>query len=486
MAALDKIFELLDEQPELIDAPDAVELPRVRGELRFDHVFRVRRLRRRRRGLRRCTDIDLDVPPGTDGRARRRDRRRQVDVRQARRALLRPDAAAAILVDGHDLRSVTARSRCAAAGDRPPGGLPVRGHARATTSRSAGPSATDAEIVAAARAVGADEFIAALDDGYDTELGERGYQLSPASASSSRSPARCVADPRILILDEATSNVDIRTESLIEQALRRLLAGRTAIVIAHRLSTIRNAGRIVVLEHGRIVEQGTHDELLEARGATGSCTATGPSRRGRLTMPAVTGLAVTAVKGTRLRQVDAVELGRDGVRENRRFYLIDDAQPDGQRQARGRAPDGDRRLLRGGARLRLEFPDGQVVDDEVRLGDQVVTKFFSRAATGQLVDGPWSEALSDFVGRPLRLVEARRRHRGRPGLGGRGVADLTSVPGAARGCAGRRLARIDVRRFRMLIEIDGVEAHAEDRWVGREVRLGDGERASSTVTSAAA
>ena len=87
-----------------------------------------------------------------------------------------------------------------------------------------------------------------------------------------------VADPRILVLDEATSNVDVHTETLIEDGLRRLLAGRTAIVIAHRLSTIQRAARIIVLEHGQVVEQGTHDELLEAHGRYWRCIATGPSR----------------------------------------------------------------------------------------------------------------------------------------------------------------------------------------------------------------
>jgi ATP-binding cassette subfamily B protein len=129
------------------------------------------------------------------------------------------------------------------------------------------PDATRDEIERAARAVGAWDFINALEHGLDTEVGERGAQLSAGQRQLIAFARALIADPRILILDEATSNVDLHTETRIEAGLRRLLAGRTAIVIAHRLSTIRQAGRIVVLDQGTIVEQGTHDELVERGGA---------------------------------------------------------------------------------------------------------------------------------------------------------------------------------------------------------------------------
>jgi ABC-type multidrug transport system fused ATPase/permease subunit len=263
MAALDKIFELLDEEPDLIDRPGAIPLPRIRGELSFEDVsFRYGSGEDSAWALR---DVDLHVPAGQTVAL--------VGATGAGKSTLAKlvarfydPTAGRVLVDGHDVRDVKARSLRSQLGIVPQEAFLFSGSVRDNIAFGC-PDAEETEIEAAARAVGAHEFIAALPDGYDTEVGERGIQLSAGQRQLIAFARALAADPRILVLDEATANVDIHTEGRIEQGLRRLLAGRTALVIAHRLSTIRRAGMIVVLDHGRIVEQGTHDELMELRGA---------------------------------------------------------------------------------------------------------------------------------------------------------------------------------------------------------------------------
>jgi ATP-binding cassette subfamily B protein len=262
MAALDKIFELLDQKREIADRPDAVDLPRVQGEIRFDDVTFA--YGSDEGGARALDHVSLEIPPGqTVALVGATGAGKSTFAKLIAR--FHDPTSGRVLVDGHDLREVTERSLRSQLGVVPQEGYLFSGTVRDNISFGR-PDASEDEIREAARAVGAHEFIERLPDGYETEVGERGGHLSAGQRQLVAFARAAVADPRILILDEATSNVDVHTEARIEQGLRRLLAGRTAIVIAHRLSTIRGAGRIVVLDHGRVVEQGTHDELIEADG----------------------------------------------------------------------------------------------------------------------------------------------------------------------------------------------------------------------------
>jgi ABC-type multidrug transport system fused ATPase/permease subunit len=258
-AALDKIIEVLDEEPEIVDAPTALELPRIDGHVRFEGVrFGYGSLPEVLHG------IDLDVPAGTSvalvgqtGAGKSTIAKliaRFYDPRDGR-----------ITIDGHDLRDVRQQSLRRQLGVVPQEGFLFAGTV-AENIAFARPDATRAEVEQAAAAVGADGWIRELENGYDTQLGERGFRLSLGQRQLVAFARALLADPRILILDEATSSVDIGTERVIESALRRLLAGRTAFVIAHRLSTIQGADLIVVLADGQIVEKGTHEELMTRGG----------------------------------------------------------------------------------------------------------------------------------------------------------------------------------------------------------------------------
>jgi ATP-binding cassette subfamily B protein len=262
MAALDKIFELLDEEPDLLDAPDAIDLPPIRGEIRFEDVTFAYAGREDDPAL---ADVDLVVPPGqTVALVGSTGAGKSTFAKLAVR--FHDPTGGRVLIDGHDLRTVTQRSLRSQMGIVPQEAFLFGGTIRDNIAFGR-PEASEDDVEAAARAVGAHDFILAMPDGYDTEVGERGVHLSAGQRQLVAFARALVADPRILVLDEATSNVDIHTETRLEDGLRRLLAGRTAVVIAHRLSTIQRAGRIVVLGHGRIVEQGTHEELLAAQGA---------------------------------------------------------------------------------------------------------------------------------------------------------------------------------------------------------------------------
>jgi ABC-type multidrug transport system fused ATPase/permease subunit len=265
MAALEKIFQLLAVKPELTDQPGALALERIRGELDFDDVsFAYKRRGSDRPEVLALEHIDLQIPPGQTVALVGATGAGKSTMAKLVARFYDPTSGR-VLVDGHDLRDVASASLRSQMGIVPQEAFLFSGTIAENIAFGRLEATVD-QIREAAAAVGADEFISELPSGYETEVGERGAQLSAGQRQLLAFARALIADPRILILDEATSNVDLHTEARIEDGLRRLLAGRTAIVIAHRLSTIRGAGRIVVLEGGRIVEQGTHEELIEAEG----------------------------------------------------------------------------------------------------------------------------------------------------------------------------------------------------------------------------
>jgi ABC-type multidrug transport system fused ATPase/permease subunit len=258
MAAGERMFGLLDVEEEVTDRPGAVDLPRIVGHVEFDDV---------RFGY---TDVDvvkgvsLDVQPGETiafvgetgaGKSSMINLlARFYDIRSG-----------AIRIDGYDIRDVTQRSLRSQMGIVLQDTFLFSGTIRSNICYGK-PDATEEEIVRVAQAVGAHDFIMKLPGGYESEVYERGATLSSGQRQLISFARTLLTDPRIIILDEATANIDTETEQVIQRALRTLLEGRTSFIIAHRLSTIRDASRVVVLDHGRIVEIGNHDELMGRRG----------------------------------------------------------------------------------------------------------------------------------------------------------------------------------------------------------------------------
>ena len=259
MAAGVRIFEVLDLKPEVQDDPDAPDLPEIEGEIefqdvRFHYVPGVDVLEDINLHIRAGENVAIVGSTGAGKSTLVTLIARFADVTQGR-----------ILVDGHDIRHVT-RSSLAGQMSMVLQEPYLFSGTVADNIRYNQEDATIQEVMDAARTVGAHDFIIGLENGYDSVLAERGVNLSVGQRQLLSFARAIIGNPRIIILDEATANIDTQTELLIQRALQRVLQGRTSIVIAHRLSTVRNADKIIVLNRGRLVEMGTHEELLAIEG----------------------------------------------------------------------------------------------------------------------------------------------------------------------------------------------------------------------------
>jgi ATP-binding cassette subfamily B protein len=258
-ASMERIFDIMDEQPKVRDTQGARRMPQISGQVTFEDVTFA--YHKDKVVLR---NINLDIKPGqTVALVGETGAGKTTIVNLISRFY--DVTGGAVRIDGHDIREVTLDSLRSQMSVMQQDSFTFSGTIL-DNIRYGRLDATTEEVIAAARAVGADEFISQMPKGYDTVVSERGSSLSTGQKQLVSLARALLNDPRILILDEATSSVDTHTEMLIQKALAVLLRGRTSFVIAHRLSTIRNADVILVMEDGRIVEQGNHEQLINLPG----------------------------------------------------------------------------------------------------------------------------------------------------------------------------------------------------------------------------
>jgi ABC-type multidrug transport system fused ATPase/permease subunit len=259
LAALDRIFEVMDEKPEIVDRPDAVDLSQPRGQVEFDHVsfgYDDQHMILR--------DVSFMAQPGQKIALVGHSGSGKTTITSLIPRFYDVQAGA-VRLDGHDVRELTLSTLRRHIGLVLQDPILFSGTIRENILYG-NPAASEEEVLAACRAANAYDFIRALPQGFDTETGERGVFLSGGQKQRLTIARAFVKDPKILILDEATSNLDSASERLIQDALERLMANRTTFIVAHRLSTVIHADRILVLYQGQIVETGTHAELVKANG----------------------------------------------------------------------------------------------------------------------------------------------------------------------------------------------------------------------------
>jgi len=259
MTAAERIFEVMDTKPEIQDKPDAVPLPPIKGEVVFDGVCFGYEENQQVLG-----NVSFKVKPGEMIALVGPTGAGKTTIVNLISRFYEPQKGR-VLIDGYDIRDVTLHSL------RSQMGIMLQDTFLFSDSimeniRYGRLDATDEEVIEAAKAVHAHDFIMSLENGYETQVNERGSRLSVGQRQLISFARALLADPKILILDEATSSIDTHTEQLVQNALKTLLQGRTSFVIAHRLSTIRNADRIMVIDHKGIVEEGNHRQLMERKG----------------------------------------------------------------------------------------------------------------------------------------------------------------------------------------------------------------------------